>query len=225
MKAKSLLIAGAALAASLMTSKAQVYSQNIVGYINVPVPTGYSIVGNQLDLDGTGTNNTVTTVLGTNSVPVGLQVLTWNGSAFSIDSFSILPRHTTPSWSNPTLPLNPGTGFFVYNPGTVTNITEVGNVIVGTNSNPQLVSAGYSLLGAVSPVGGDLVTNLDYTPSIGDQVLTYGSSGYSISTYSILPRHTTPSWSPGVPQISVGQGFFLSTTNTSPNWTQILNVQ
>ncbi len=225
MKAKSLLIAGAALAASLMTSKAQVYSQNIVGYINVPVNSGYNLVANQLDLDGTGTNNTVITVLGTNSLPAGSEVLTWNGSGYVVNSFSIPPRKTVPVWGTPNAPLNPGAGFFVYNPGPATNITEVGNVIQGTNANPQLVSSGFSLLGGVSPVAGDLQTNLNYSPNLGDQVYVYNGSGYTVYSFVVPPRKTQAVWSPGTPQISIGQGFFLETTNSSPNWTEILNVQ
>ncbi len=37
---KTLLIAAAALAASLIPSQAQVYSQNIVGYVNTAIPGG-----------------------------------------------------------------------------------------------------------------------------------------------------------------------------------------
>ena len=40
MRTKTLLIAAAALAAGLVSSQAQVYSQNVVGYANVPAPVG-----------------------------------------------------------------------------------------------------------------------------------------------------------------------------------------
>ncbi|HUC86042.1 MAG TPA: hypothetical protein VL970_12670, partial [Candidatus Acidoferrales bacterium] len=60
---KTLLIAAAALAVSVISSRAQVYSQNIVGYINVPETAGaLSLEAPQLDLDGTGTNNTLSSL-------------------------------------------------------------------------------------------------------------------------------------------------------------------
>jgi len=64
MRTKTLLLAVGALAAGLVTSQAQpVYSANVVGYMNVPLPSGqYISMANQLDFDGTGTNNNVGTV-------------------------------------------------------------------------------------------------------------------------------------------------------------------
>jgi hypothetical protein len=229
MKTKTLLIAAAALAAGVMSSQAQgVYSQNIVGYVNIPVPTGYSMIANPLDLDGTGTNNTVISVVGTNSLPVNSQVPTWNGTSFDQDIFSIPVHKTVAVWSSPSLSLNVGNGFFVYNPGSPTNITVVGVALVGTNSNPNFTpGGGYSALASYSPIGGDIDTNLSYSASLGDQVLTWNnaSGGYSQYIYSIPVHKTVAAWAPSNPQISVGQGFFLFTTNTADSWTETVDVQ
>ena len=71
MRTKTLLLAGAALAFSLATSQAQVYSQNVVGYVNINVTNAVlACMSPALDADGTGTNNNVTTVCGTN-LPAG----------------------------------------------------------------------------------------------------------------------------------------------------------
>ena len=40
-----------------------VYSLNVVGYINIPLVEGFNLVANQLDFDGTGLNNTPANVL------------------------------------------------------------------------------------------------------------------------------------------------------------------
>jgi hypothetical protein len=49
MRTKTLLIAAAALAVGIISSEAQVYSQNVVGYVNMTIPAGgFQIVGNQL---------------------------------------------------------------------------------------------------------------------------------------------------------------------------------
>src|SRR5882762_6016565 len=70
MRTKALLCAAGILAAGAATSMAQVYSLNVVGYVTVNLtnqaPTRLTLVANQLDLDGTGTNNTLLTFLGTN---------------------------------------------------------------------------------------------------------------------------------------------------------------
>jgi hypothetical protein len=223
---KTLLIAAAAFAASVISSQAQVYSQNIVGYVNLPVINGYQMYSTPLDLDGTGTNNTVTTVLGTN-VPVNTQVLTWTGSSYQGDLFSIPKHQTVAVWSTPNQPLNPGEGYFIYNPSNAVTVTVVGTALVGTNSNPALTpGGGYYALSSVSPIAGDIVTNFGYQPSLNDQVLIWNPTTQSYSGYLYaIPKHqTSPVWSPTLPQIQVGQSFFLDTTNVNPQMTEVLNV-
>jgi hypothetical protein len=73
---KTLLIAGAALAASIISSQAQtVYSQNVVGYVNQTIPAGrYQIVGTQLitgsDVNATNCDANVALSQGLVSSPV-----------------------------------------------------------------------------------------------------------------------------------------------------------
>ena len=76
---KTLLIAAAALAAGVISSEAGVYSQNIVGYVNIPVPNNsYQLVANQLD---TG-SNTLDNVFQSGAVSSDTTVLYWTGTAF-----------------------------------------------------------------------------------------------------------------------------------------------
>jgi hypothetical protein len=224
---KTLLIAAAAFATSVISSQAQVYSQNIVGYVNLSLPAGYSQNATTLDFDGTGTNNTVTTVLGTN-LPAGSQLLTWNGTSFSVNSFSIPKHQTVAVWDNPNAPLNPGQGFFINNGGSAMTLTVVGTALVGTNANVNLTpGGGYYAVSSVIPIGGDITTNLQYIPTVNDEVLVWDPaiSGYDPYSYSVPKHQTVPVWSPSSPQIPVGQGFFIYTTNTAPTWVQTLNVQ
>jgi len=226
MRTKTLLIAAAALAVSAGISMAQTYSQNIVGYVNLTVVNGYHMYANPLDLDGTGVNNTVLTTLGTNTLPVGSQVLTWNGASFVVNSFSIPVHKTVPVWSSPNAPLNPGAGIFINNNGPATNIMIVGTALIGTQVNPNLpAGGGFYCVGSVVPVGGDITTNLQYNPALHDQVLVWddGIQSYDVYTYSIPVHKTLPVWSPSNPQVAVGQGFFINTTNTAANWTEIVN--
>jgi hypothetical protein len=58
MRTKTLLIAAAALAATVITSEAQVYSANVVGYVNQIIPAhSYQIYGSQL-INGSDANAT-----------------------------------------------------------------------------------------------------------------------------------------------------------------------
>jgi hypothetical protein len=213
MKTKTLLIAAAALAAGVMSSQAQVYSQNIVGYINVPLAAGYSMVANQLDLDGTGTNNSIYTSIGTN-LPANTQVLAWNGSGFI--SSKLLP---TGKWSANTATftnaVNPGSGFFI-NVAAATNLTFVGTVITGTNNYP--IVAGYQVVSPSAPIAGGIETTNGYVPSKGDQVLVWDGTGY------ISHKYTGAIWTGGEPSFAVGEAFFLNAASNTV-WTQTLNVQ
>ncbi len=57
MRTKTLLIAAAALAATVISSEAQVYSANVVGYVNVVLQGGYNLEANPFD-DGNGNHLT-----------------------------------------------------------------------------------------------------------------------------------------------------------------------
>lgn len=235
MRTKTLLIvAASALAAAVTSSQAQstVYSQNIVGYVNEAISQNqYELFAPALDVDGTGTNGTISTVLGTN-VDVGTSVLVWNGAGYDSLQYTSVGGHGgTVTWSlngvaDPNYPLNVGQGFFLYDPAAgVTNITETGVVMQGTLKNPYVGAANtYSLLGSEVPIGGDLTTNLNYIPSQGDSVLLWNGTGYTAYQYTSVGGHGgTVEWESGgvaaEPIINVGQGFFLyPAANTT--WTQ-----
>ena len=61
MNTKTLLLLGALGAAGMTSAVAQtnVYSVNAVGYINLTLPTGFSLIANQLN----STNNTIGSLL------------------------------------------------------------------------------------------------------------------------------------------------------------------
>src|SRR3954471_3821610 len=71
MRTKTLLLTAALAAVGVSSSMAQVYSVNAVGYINLSIPHGFSIVGNQLNATP---NNQVQNVFGTLPQPTTLYV-------------------------------------------------------------------------------------------------------------------------------------------------------
>jgi hypothetical protein len=218
---KTLLIAAAALAGSVISSQAQVYSQNIVGYVNLPLTTGYTALANQLDIDGTGTNNTVATVFGTNLVS-GTLVFAWDSSTSQFVNAEWLLSKGVYKWIGSTnavsAALNPGVGVLVQSPST-NNITLVGTVLQGTN----LISltTGYNLVSSVAPISGDLVTNLGYAAQSGDFVFLFNPATQQYVDYEYLLSKGVLKWLNGaVPQISVGQAFFIKTTGAE-TWTNV----
>ncbi len=221
MRTKLAVLTAAALAAGALSSQAQsnVYSLNVVGYVNVQLTNGFNMIGNPLDLDGTGTNNTIVGVFGT-SLPSGSAIYKFVGSSFS----GFYGYTTRGGWTGNSS-LNPGEGVMVQIPGTVppTNFTFVGQVLQGSQTN-QYIAPGFTVLSSKIPLSGGLQTVLQYTPanadavSIYEQSLNAGLGGYATYTYS-----TRGGWAGGEPQISPGVGFFLSTTSTT--WVQNFTVQ
>jgi hypothetical protein len=225
MRTKTLLLAAAAaLAAGILSSSAQVYSANVVGYVNIPLANGYTLIANQMDYDGTGTNNNVNTVFGTNLV-AGTIVFAWSPSLGSFNNASWINSKGTLKWSGDTndvnIGLNAGQGVFVQSPATNT-ITVVGTVIQGTNVTG--LTPGYNLVSSTAPRAGGLQGDLGYSPLAGDIVFFWDPVGQAYSqTFSYVNSKVSLKWTPSQPTNSVGQAVFIQTANTA--WTNTFTVQ
>jgi len=230
MRTTKALLCAAAVAAGAVTAMAQsnVYSLNVVGYINLPLAEGFNMVANQLDIDGTGTNNTVSGVFSSN-LPINSIVYTWAGAGYNPASSYVKNKSGVPIWTGDTK-LNPGQGCWVAIPagsygGTTQSVTTVGNVLQGSLVNPNIPPAGgFSLLSSMAPLAGGLQTTLKYTPTLGDIVYTYHGSAYDPAYSYVKNKSGVPIWTPGEPPISVGQGFWLSTSAGSV-WSNNFVVQ
>lgn len=243
MRTKTLLIAAAALAFGLATSQAQVYSQNVVGYVNVPLTNGvFSVVAPTLDLDGTGVNNTVSTVFTTPAI--GDIVYVFNGTGYDTLSYIVEgsghPVVYVTNWFNGSgnvasgYSINPGVSVF-YLPAANETATLVGNVLQSTNLvNTYFPAAGhFQLLSSKAPISGGLTSVLGYTPTIGDNVYIYDNGHYDIYSYIVEgsghPVTYTTNWFNGAgavqePVINVGQGFWMLPAGSS-SWSQNFIVQ
>src|SRR5688572_16560937 len=107
-----LLAAAAILAAGAATSMAQsnVYSLNVVGYVNTVINGGstYTAVANPLN----STNNTLAGLFGGPGVglPTGSTVQKWNTGAADFDVYTKTPFGSGWSGAGATTPLAPGEG-------------------------------------------------------------------------------------------------------------------
>ena len=229
MKTKTLLIAAAALAAGIISSQAQVYSQNIVGYANVKLVTGYNMVANQFNC---GTSNGVTEAFP--NLADGTAIYQWNGTGYTITykDFSAPPDgfymsdYATPT-NSPIL--TPGTACFLQVGADVTN-TMTGSIaaITGGGTATNSLVVGYNMVGSKIPYGG-AVTNSGFAfDQIGDGTAIYqwNGSGYGITykDYSAPPDqfymsdYATPT---NPPVFNVGSGAFLQSGSTV-KWIQVL---
>lgn len=221
MRTKALVAAAALLAAGALSSMAQsnVYSLNVVGYYNVSLSPGFNLIANQLDLDGTAANNTVTTVFGT-QLPSGSTVYAFSGGAYAVPAATY---STKGGWGGGVAAANaalaPGKGVFVNVPS-ATTVTVVGNVLQGALANS--FAAGFNIRSSIVPQAGLLQTDLLYTPTSGDAVYQFAGATQTylapIRTYS-----TKGGWNVQ-PNIAVGEAFFLNSP-AGGTWTRNFTVQ
>jgi hypothetical protein len=207
---KTLLIAAAALVAGVVSSQAQVYSANIVGYVNVVCTNAQlELLANPLD-DGTNTANSILA-----SLPTKSTMQFWNGASF------VLVTKTSSGFNpNPSLP--PGTGFFVKSASNFTN-TFVGNVVPAPGGNSSaliMTNSTLQLVGSVLPVSGtfnDVGTN---SFNLNSWLPTKSTIQYWNGAAFVLQTKTSSGFNPN-PALNVGQGFFVKSASTA-TWAQTL---
>jgi hypothetical protein len=212
MRTKTLLLAAAAaLAAGILSSSAQVYSANVVGYVNVVLPPGpnFQFVANPLDSG----NNVLTNTM--QSLPIGSKVYKWDYINGAFDLIFTRSSLGAGGWSagSGTNTDNPGEGFMVQLPASATagfTNTFVGTVLQGSLTNTLL--PGYTAQSFPVPIS-DAVTNqglnavLPSSPA-GSQLLQWDVVNQSFDL--VHGRNALGSgWSGGVPQVSPGAAFFI----------------
>jgi hypothetical protein len=223
MRTKTAILTAALVAAGALSSMAQnVYSVNVVGYVNVPVPHGFSLIANPLN----ATDNTVTALFAAKSTSgeaLGNTLYSWNGIGFISnpnDEFGA-------GWLNPTVDLSPGKGFFINNPGPSYTNTFVGTVLQGnlTNNPPS----GYSLVASKVPQAG-FVQDLGLNAGLGDTIYMWNGIGF----IAINNDEFGGGWPATAgftvdnvkgPNVGVGISFFYFNFANSATWVRNFQVQ
>jgi hypothetical protein len=226
MRTKSLILAAAGLAAGLLAFNTQaqnVFSLNVVGYANIPLTNGFNLVANNFDFDGSGTNNTVQTVVGTNMPNASKIYAFWNTTGSYSNSTYIASSRIWSSSNAVKVAMQPGNGFFLQIPATAVlpqTLTTVGNVLIGTN-NVFLNVGNYQIAGSSVPIGGSLKTNLTYNAANTDTIYQWqpGSQSYTGGKHVYVA--SSGRWSTGDAFIKVGEGFWLL-SHSGAAWSQVL---
>jgi hypothetical protein len=236
MRTKTLILSGILAALSGASALAQVYSLNAVGYINVNVPTGFSIIADQLYATNQQTSQSVDAIFGptllnggaTTADPyTGVILFLWNNGAFS-PALSVQQTAGAPFWSSAPLAVNssfnPGQAAFIYNPNQPFTITFVGQVPQGTVTNQ--LSPGFNLVSSIIPQTGALDTDLLAAPGLQDIVFIWSNGGYNAADQ--WESVGGPGfWSSGFgPTNVVGTGFFYynASSTVTNSWVRTFNV-
>jgi len=239
MRTKALLCA-AALAAGALTSMAQVYSANVVGYVNVFVGGGgqYTMIANPLDATMGGTvvgGNALTNLFGS-VAGQGDQIFRWDVSLYDFSPSAHIYNSVTKQWSNP-FQLNPGEGIWYINNNNDFTVTFVGQVLQGfpaftyaggINGDPNVVTGGgaYNALGAAVPIGGAITNSIiGMTPGQGDQIFAWNVGLYDFDPTAIVYNSVTQLWSNGNFTNAPGVGYIYINNNNDFAWSVNFTVQ
>jgi hypothetical protein len=220
MRTLKALLCLSALAGGLATSVAQnVYSLNIVGYVNVPIQgnNALTLVANPLKpSDG---NYNITNTIKLPEPNEGASLFKWAGTAYD---------NNVPAWIDgfgwfPDLSIPLGECFFIQ-ASTAGNITFVGEVSTGTNTTT--VPAGLSFLANKVPIaepfpGGTVGAE-------GDSIFTWGGNAWNNMVWSYVGGYGwfgdgSPTESTNGPVVAVGTGVVLQHTGAPMTITRIFN--
>jgi hypothetical protein len=220
MRTKTLL-GLAALAVGLISASAQVYSLNVVGYVNVPLAANQlSFVSVPLTPNGGNFNITNTIVL--DDTQDGANLFAWNTTAWNT---------TVPQWYAgagwfPDMVVNNGQGFFISSKAAST-LTFVGEVPQGAST--YTIPAGLSTLANKVPetaafpgasVGND-----------GDNMFTWDNAGQKWAT-AVWQYYAGAGWNAGGanddtngPTLNPAQGVFYINSGAAVPFTRNFTVQ
>lgn len=209
MRTKTLLLSAAVTAAGMLSSMAQVYSVNAVGYVNVTIPAkGYQLIANPL----LAADSKLSALLP--NVKDGTTVYKYDpATGYSVNTFFF------GAWGDGNQTLVPGEGAFVLNGDTAApqTLTFVGEVAQGDRSHA--IPAGFSIQSSEVPQAGKLTTDLNFPAADGDAVYKFNAASQSYDSFTFF----FGGWSPSEPTVDVGESVFVNKA-AAANWTRTFNV-
>jgi hypothetical protein len=227
MRTKTLLLTAALSVAGIATSLAQtpVYSVNAVGYVNTDLVPGFNLISNPLD-NKAANGNTITNLFTSGIQGPIPQAFTVYHFDPAIDDFVTASFDDIDGWGGQGagVSIPPGTGVFVFLPGSANlRVTFVGEVPQGAASNQQLPQ-GFSIKASTVPAAG-LVTSMQFPAVQGDTIYEWDkvAQQYVSAGYDDIEETWTRNNVPAVPNIDVGEAFFLFKVAPA-TWTRNFNV-
>jgi len=211
-------ILGVASIAAALAQSTPVYSVNVVGFVKLSLPKGFSMIANPLN----AATNDLNTIIPT--APDGSSIMKWEGTKFgSPDTYyegvGWLDSDLNPSKTT----LNPGEGAFIQLPS-ATEVVFVGEVPQGTLTRE--IPKGFSIVSQLTPQKISL-DDANFPAADGDAIMFWdNASGKYTTPYSYFegmgwldadlnPVTITP---------EIGQSFFVQKT-AGKTWTRTFTVQ
>jgi hypothetical protein len=209
-----------------VSSDGQSCSPNVVGYVNVLVPSGgTNLLSNPLN----GTNNSLNTIL---PLPAGS-----DGAAIFRFDATIQNYRDPCEWfddfgwfsaSDPNPTIHPGEGFWFRNiAGTPLNLTFIGEVPQGNLVNP--LPSGLSIKSSIVPQTASL-TSLGFPAEDGDVVKVFDPAAQQFKEpYQFIDGFGWISSNPddpgpNGPVIPVGVGFWVEKAGPAAAWSRIFDI-
>jgi len=232
MRTKTLLAAAAIVAAGALSTMAQsnVYSLNVVGYVNVPLVGGgnFNLIANPLNNANNGITNLFSGTPSDND-----QIYRWNAGNQDLDGTIYTYSAFAHAWDG-NFALRPGEAVFYLNSGGNKTNTFVGDVAQGSYTNPvplgasaAIVGGGsFNMIGSPVPIGSSFTNAVvGIPPADNDQVYTWNTGTQdldgNIATYSAFAS----AWDNTAINVNPGIGFFYlrSGGNVNP-WVRNFTV-
>jgi len=196
---------------ALVNAVGGVVSENLVGYANLQLPWGMSLIANPLYQ----TNVSIRSLFPT--APDGAQVMKLVGGDYVTSVYSA----SSASWVGPQMELPLGVGFFFINPSRDTFVqTFVGEVPIGSVTNN--LPAGVSLEGSMLPLAGSInsVHNIPGQP--GDNIFVFINEGDARGRYQRSVYSAGEGWTPDL-NLAVGQGFWIQ-KRQAQDWVRFFSL-
>jgi hypothetical protein len=238
MRTKTLILSGLLAALTGASALAQVYSLNAVGYINVDVPPGFSMIADQLYLTNQQTSQSIDAVFAPQLLNGGLTtpdpyvnciLFPFSNGGFQaalivVQSVAGAPATWSGTVEAQTTSFNPGQACFIYNPNADFQMTFVGQVPQGTVTN-HLVQ-GFNMVSSIIPQTGAIDTDLGVVPAQSDIAFIFSNGGYQAADIVVSLISGAANWSLGKsPTNTVGTGFFYYSAGATPNdWVRTFNI-
>ncbi|MEK7686480.1 MAG: hypothetical protein AAB466_13775 [Verrucomicrobiota bacterium] len=179
---------------------------NVVGYVDIDIPPGFSMIANHL----TRRDNSVGELFP--GVPEGTTIYKFDpvSQSFSANEFA------AGAWTNPDETLLPGEGAFIKNPTTNTlRWTIVGEVLQGTSTND--IPAGLSIRSFVLPMGIPLEA-MGFPAELGDTVFRFDPVTQQYTSHVNIYGE----WLPPC-KLTVGEAFFVLRAKAA-FWVHTFNI-
>ena len=215
MRTKTLLLTAALCAAGAATSMAQVYSVNMVGYINQAIPQGFSMIANQLN---NSPDNRIITLL---PATEGTRIYKFNPANGGFTFMQVVDGVWEPDSVAQTLTLNPGEGTYIFAPAAFTQ-TFVGEVALTSTVN---LPAGFSMVSSALPqslpLNGAPPAGLGAPVGEGDRVYQFNPATGGF----IFNQFVDGAWDDGTPPVpAIGESFYYFNAGAAKGWSRTFSV-